>query len=191
MNKIKNITVSGRIASGTTTLAKGLSKTLGWELFEGGALFEKYHQELGVSETHANLRPDELDLQFEEKIKKMLKEKSNIIIQSHLAGFDAQGIDGVFKILVVCEGSEGNDKTEIRVDRLVNRKGVSIEEAKFEIKEREKKNLEKWRRLYAENDSSWVYWDQKYYDLIVNTYSLNKDQVVEKALSEIKPLLLK
>lgn len=189
MNRIRNITVSGRIASGTTTLAKGLSEALGWELFEGGSLFEKYHHDLGVSETDANLRPDELDLQFEEKIKKMLEEKSEIIIQSHLAGFDAQGINGVFKILVVCEDKDGKDKTEIRVDRLVNRKGISIEEAKFEVKEREKKNLEKWRRLYAENDSQWVYWNEKYYDLIVNTYSLNKNQVVEKALTELKPLL--
>ena len=36
---IRNITVSGRIASGTTTLAKGLANTLGWELLEGGVLF--------------------------------------------------------------------------------------------------------------------------------------------------------
>ena len=38
-------------------------------------------------------------LKSSEKIKKLLKEEDNHVIQSHLAGFDAQGIKGVFKIL--------------------------------------------------------------------------------------------
>ncbi|MBI1982496.1 MAG: hypothetical protein HYS68_02865 [Candidatus Levybacteria bacterium] len=63
---IQNITVSGRIGSGTTTLAVGLSKTLGWELLEGGALFEKIHEELKLSESEVNGRPDHFDLEYEE-----------------------------------------------------------------------------------------------------------------------------
>ncbi len=189
MEKVRNITVSGRIASGTTTLANGIAMSLGWQLFEGGSLFEQYHSKLGVSETHANLRPDEIDLQFEEKIGKMLKEHSEIVIQSHLAGFDAQHIKGVYKILVVCEDESGNDQLDIRIDRLVNRKNISVEEAKHEIIEREKTNLEKWRRLYANNNDQWVYWDKKYYDLVVNTYSVNKDQAVKNALEAVKPYL--
>jgi len=127
---ITNITVSGRIGSGTTTLAVGLAKTLGWKLLEGGALFEKIHNDLKVDELEVNGRPDKFDLEYEEKIKKMLKDEKYHIIQSHLAGFDAQGIKGVFKVLVVCENSDGNDKTEVRIDRLVNRRHISIEEAK-------------------------------------------------------------
>lgn len=189
MNSIRNITVSGRIASGTTTLAKGLADALQWELFEGGALFEKYHQDLGVSETQAHLRPDDIDLQFEEMIKKMLKEQSHIVIQSHLAGFDAQEIQGVYKILVICEDETGQDQSGIRIDRLINRKNISVEEAKHEVREREKKNLEKWRRLYAHNDPEWVYWKREYYDLVINTYTLNKHQAIQQALKAVTSLL--
>jgi len=182
---IKNITVSGRIGSGTTTLAVGLSKALGWKLLEGGALFEKIHNDLKVNEIAVNNRPDNFDLQYEEKIRNILIHEDHQIIQSHLAGFDAQGIKGVFKILVLCADEEGNDKTEIRIDRLVNRRGVSIEEAKEDVLMREKRNLDKWRRLYANNDPTWVYWDKKYYDLVISTYTHNQDETLRIALKKI------
>lgn len=182
---IRNITVSGRIASGTTTLAKGLQKALGWELLEGGALFEKIHTSLNTSETAVATRPDHYDLAYEEKIKRMLQEKDNIIIQSHLAGFDAQGIAGVYKIVTICEDHQGNDKTEIRIDRLVNRKHISVEEAKWEVRDREEGNLEKWRRLYANGNPRWVYWDQSLYDLVVNTYTHNQEESVQVVLEAL------
>lgn len=183
---IKNITISGRIGSGQTTLAKELADKLGWELLEGGALFEKIHKELNMSELEVDQRPDKFDLEYEERIKKMLKEESNHIIQSHLAGFDAQGIPQVFKILLVCEDEDGEDKREVRIDRLVNSRGFSIEQAKEEAVVREKRNLDKWRRLYADNDSNWVNWDKKYYDLVINTYSHNADQTLKIALEALE-----
>lgn len=185
LSNIRNITVSGRIGSGTTTLAAGLSKALSWNILEGGALFEKIHNELKMDELSVSLRPDHFDLEYEEMIKKILRDQNHQIIQSHLAGFDAQGIQGVFKILVVCEDVQGNDKTEIRIDRLVNRRGISIEEAKEELRLREQGNLEKWRRLYANNDQNWVYWDRKYYDLFVNTYAHNQEDTLNKVLKAI------
>lgn len=183
---IRNITISGRIGSGQTTLAKRLAEKLGWKILEGGELFEKIHKELSLSELDVNQRPDNFDLEYEEKIKGMLKNESNHIIQSHLAGFDAQEIGGVFKILLVCEDENGEDKTEVRVDRLVNSRGVSVDAAKEEVVAREKRNLDKWRRLYANNDESWVNWDKKYYDLVINTYSHNTDQTLQTALEALE-----
>ena len=182
---IKNITVSGRIGSGATTLAQRLSETLGWDILDGGKLMRKINQDLGVSVIEANKRPDHFDLEYEERIKKMFKGESHHIIQSHLAGFDAQEIEGIFKILVVCEDLQGSDKAEIRIDRLVNRDGLSVEEAKFEVHERERQHLEKFRRLYADNDQNWVYWDKQYYDLVVNTFSHNTEETLKIALEAI------
>lgn len=182
---IRNVTISGRIGSGQTTLATHLAKKLDWQLLEGGELFEKIHKELSLSELEVGKRPDKFDLEYEERIKKMLREESHHIIQSHLSGFDAQGIDGVFKILLVVEDDSGKDKKEVRVDRLVNSRGISVEEAKEEAVVREQRNLEKWRRLYANNDSNWVNWDKKYYDLVINTYSHNADQTLKTALEAI------
>lgn len=185
LKDIKNITVSGRIGSGATTLAKKLSEKLGWEMLEGGSIMRRIQKEVGASVSETDKRPDHHDLEYEEMVKKILKEEKHRIIQSHLAGFDAQGIEGVFKIMVVCDDENGNDKKEIRIDRLVNRDKVSVEEAKSEVAQREKKNLEKWRRLYADGDQGWVYWDKKYYDLIINTYSHNASETLDLALSAL------
>lgn len=182
---IRNITISGRIASGASTLAIHTSQVLGWEFLNGGDLFREFTAQNKLNIILSTTRPDHFDLEYEKKIKKLLQEKSHQIVQSHLAGFDAQGIEGVFKILVVCEGDFGEDKIEIRIDRLVNRDAKKVEDAKHEIVERERQNLEKWRRLYADNDQDWVYWDKKYYDLIVNTYSLNAQESAQTALNAI------
>ena len=175
LENIRNITVSGRIGSGATTLAKNLSETLGWEFLDGGKILRKIQEEIGAGVEETSKRPDHFDLEYEEKIKKTLREEKHHIIQSHLAGFDAQDIPGVYKIFVLCDDKEGNDKADIRIDRLVNRDGISVEKAKNELKERDFQNLEKWRRLYANNDQTWTYWDKKYYDLIINTFELNRE----------------
>jgi len=185
--QIRNITVSGRIASGQTTLAKSLSQILQWEFWEGGALTEEYFKKVLVNddEIDVDARPDSHEVWMDELIKKMLRERECQIIQSNLAGFDAQGIDGVFKILTVCEDKNGVDQKRIRVDRLMNRKGVSANDAKRNVIERERKNRDKWSRLYVENDPKWVYWDRKYYDLVINTYFMNKEESVSEVLKVI------
>lgn len=185
LKNIKNITISGRIGSGATTLAKRLSEKLGWEMLEGGSIMRRIQEEVGASVSETNKRPDHYDLEYEEMVKKILKEESHRIIQSHLAGFDAQGIDGVFKIMVVCEDEEGEDKKDIRIDRLVNRDKVSVDEAKNEVNMREERNLEKWRRLYADGDQDWNYWKKDYYDLIINTYSHNASETLDLALKAL------
>lgn len=182
---IRNITVSGRIGTGKTTLAQHLGKKLNWNVLDGGKIFRKLTKEMGehIKDTHK--RPDSFDIAYEERIKKLLKEEENHVVQSHLAGFDAQGIDGVFKVLLICKNKEGKDKTSVRIDRLMNRDNINIEEAKEEVIERENQNLEKFRRLYAKNDPEWVYWDEKYYDLIVNTYSLSRKDTLKFVLKKI------
>lgn len=183
---IQNITVSGRIGSGATTLATSLAEVLGWDVLDGGKLLRKINADLGFSIIDTSRRPDHFDIEYEERVKKMLKEETHHIIQSHLSGYDAQGIPGVFKILVICEDEKGKDKVDIRIDRLVNRDQVPVDQAKHEIVERERQHLEKFRRLYANNDQNWVYWDKKYYDLVVNTYSHNKEESLKVVLGAIR-----
>ncbi len=185
LKNIRNITVSGRIASGATTLAERLGHILGWEVLEGGKILRRVQAEIGAAVEETSKRPDNFDLEYEEKVKKILREESNHVIQSHLAGFDAQGIEGVFKIFVVCEDSHGLDKVDVRIDRLMNRDGITIDEAKHQAHERDRQNLEKWSRLYANGDPNWNYFDPKYYDLVINTYSHNQDESLRLALEAL------
>ena len=182
---IRIITVSGRIASGSTTLAKHLARQLGWRHIEGGEIFwEAVRSKLGLEAKDTNLRPDEEDMLFEEKQKEILKNESHIVLESKLAGFCAQELDDVFKVAVICSDN-GEDQANIRIDRLVNREEVSIEEAKAEVLEREANDLEKWRKLYAHDDPEWVYWAEKYYDMTINTYTHNQEESLEMVLEKI------
>ncbi len=183
---IRAITVSGRIAAGSTSLARHLARTLGWRHVEGGEIFwETVRKKLDLEAKDTKLRPDEEDEAFDESLKRILKEGKHIVLETKLAGFNAQGIDGIFKILIICENEKGEDQTQIRIDRLVNREEQSIEKAKEEVLVREKNDLEKWRRLYAGGDESWYYWDRKYYDLVVNTYFLDQEKSLKIALEAI------
>ena len=184
---IKNITISGRIGSGSTTLAKGLQEKLGWKHIEGGDVFwEQVRSHLNLESKDTDKRPDSEDQNFDAQLKKMLAEDKNLILETKLAAFNAQGIPEVFKILVICEDGEGNDKIDIRIDRLLNREDTTVEQAKEEVIERENNDLEKWRKIYADNDQNWVYWDKQYYDLVVNTYSHNQEESLKAVLEALK-----
>ena len=51
--------------------------------------------------------------------------------------------------------------------------------------DREKNDLEKWRKLYAGGDPTWTYWDKKYYDLVVNTYNKSSEETFQNTLGAL------
>lgn len=159
----KNITVSGKIAVGTTTLAKNLKETLSWEYINAGEIQRRYDREHNINEDMqgAATRPDDHEREIEAMTKKMLTEQDNLIYEAWLSGFVAQGIPNVLKVLLVCSNEA------IRIDRVVNRNKVTIEEAKNFIKNREEENISKWKKLYGDHD----FWDPKLYDVVIDTYS--------------------
>lgn len=183
---IRIITISGKIASGSTTLAKRLSQTLHWKHIEGGEIFwEAVRKRMGLSPQDTNLRPDEEDKLFDAQLKKILHEDKHIVLETKLAGFNAQGISDIYKVGVICENEQGIDQPQIRIDRLVNRENVSVEQAKKDVIDREQHDMEKWRKLYANGDPQWVYFNPKYYDLLINTYSYNQEEAFHLVLQGI------
>ena len=182
---IRNITISGRIGTGKTTLASHLADALGWDMLDGGKVFRALAKEMGFHISEKQKVPDKFDIAFEEEIKLILANEKNHVLQSHLAGFVAQKTKGVYKILVICEDTKGEDKQSIRIDRLMNRDLVSVDKARREIREREEEDLRKYRRLYAGDDKNWVYWDKKYYDLVVNTYALSQEEALNFVLRHL------
>jgi cytidylate kinase len=180
------VTIYGRIAAGSTSLALHLSRALNWRHVEGGEIFwEAVRKRLALEPKDTKLRPDEEDEAFDSFLKKVLQEEKHIVLETKLAGFNAQGVDGVLKILVICENEKGQDQTQIRIDRLVNREEQSMHKAKEEVLVREKSDLEKWRRMYANDDQNWYYWDRKYYDLVINTYFSGQEASLKLALNAI------
>ncbi len=171
------ITISGQYAVGTTTLAENLKETLGWKYVNVGAIQRKYDRQHNIDENRqgALSRSDDHERETDDMTKKMLKEEKNLIYEAWLAGFMAQGIPGVLKVLLICS------EEAVVIDRVVNRDKISVEEAKKYIKQREAENAVKWKKLYGDHD----FWDPKYYDIVIDTYSSGQMETLGRVLDKL------
>jgi cytidylate kinase len=69
----------------------------------------------------------------------------------------------------------------LRIDRVVNRDNLTVEDAKRHLWDREEANLTKWKRMYGVTD----FWDPKHYDLIINTYSHGPKETLDLVLQAL------
>jgi len=195
----KNVTISGLPGAGSSILGQKLSQVLGWEWFSGGDFMRDYAVKKGLFDKtksvhhSAAVYGDDFDREVDYGMRATLKKESGKILESWLSGFVAQGIKSTLKVLVYCS----ND--DIRVDRLVNRDKVSIEEAKRHIFDRQEKNLNKWTRIYQKEWQTWVARDKQshrlgqyfnfyhptLYDLVINTYSHDRRQTLNLVLKKL------
>jgi len=192
--KYKNVVVSGLPGAGSTTLAKLLKEKLDWEYFSGGDFMRSYAISKGLfdpsTKTHhyATAYSEEFDREVDYGMRRNFIEKEGVVYDSWLCGFLAQGVPGTFKILVTCS------EDTVRVDRLANRDKLTIAEAKEHIFDREKKNVEKWRKMYQKEWDEWVvepgivgpdkevyYWYPEMYDLVIDTFKVSKQEAFDLA----------
>lgn len=175
--KYRNITVSGKIAVGTTTLAKSLSGLLGWRHINAGFIQREYDRTHNIHENMqgAAARSDSHENEVDAMTKNMLETKDHLVYEAWLSGFMAKDIKGVFKVLLTCS------QEAIRIDRVVNRENITVEEAKQWIKRREEENTVKWKKLYG----NFEFWAPEHYDLVIDTYSSGRMETLGKVLDAV------
>ena len=182
--KYSSIAISGRPGAGRSTLLRNLKshlEPLGWEFFSGGEWARQYAIEKG---SH---RPDDpkhhkatdygedIDHKIDAEMRQKLSDPNvHIAVESWIAGWNMRGLPHVLKVLLMCDES-------LRIDRVVNRDNLTVEEAKKHLQEREAANLVKWQRMYGVTD----FWDPKHYDLIINTYAHGPTETLELVLQAL------
>lgn len=182
--KYSSIAISGPPGAGRSTLLKNLRSHLtpfGWEFFSGGDWSRQYAIQNGKhnpSDPKHHLATDygeDIDHKIDDAMREKISDPTvHMAIESWIAGWNARGIKHVLKVLLMCDDS-------LRIDRIVNRDNVSVEEAKLHLRKREEINLGKWKRMYATDD----FWDPKHYDLIINTYSHGPRETVDILLQAL------
>lgn len=189
--KFKNITISGLPGAGSSTLGKGLGKELNWKYFSGGDFMRRYAIEKGLFDKNCQLHHkatvygDDFDRKVDFGMRESFEKETKKIYDAWLAGFVAQGVKGVLKVLLYCSSDE------VRVDRIVNRDKISVEEAKKHIFEREEQNIQKWTRMYAKEWQEWVgkgpvnFYNPKLYDLTIDTYANDRDKTLKLVMEKL------
>jgi len=199
--KYRNITISGLPGSGSTTLFKSIRTSLefdGWKGFNGGEFMRSYAEEKGLFKEKGGLHhsaahyEDNFDRQVDLGMREKLSTEENWILESWLSGFMAQKVEGTLKILMVCSNKA------VKVDRIVNRDGVTPDEALDNMNQRYNVNVTKWRRMYVDKWKEWVvaegkatasdpidFWREDLYDIVIDTYSSNQQETVELVLHAI------
>lgn len=201
-SQYQNITISGLPGCGSTTLLNLLKEELqfdGWHGFSGGEFMRAYAAEKGLFDGNAKVHhdashyEDEFDRQIDMGMREKLQTEKGWIIEAWLSGFLAQGVKGTLKVLMICSDDA------VRIDRIVNRDSVNVDEAKEHIQQRYETNYTKWARMYAQEWNDWVvaagkakkedkidFWRRDLYDVVIDTYSTNQQQSLELVLNAIK-----
>lgn len=200
--KYKNVTISGLPGCGSTTLLNELREHLkfdGWTGFSGGEFMRAYATEKGLYDMSNKLHhdasaySDDFDRQVDMGIREKLEVEEQWIIESWLSGFMGQQVPGVLKVLMICS------EYSVRVDRIVNRDSITVEQAKQHLHDRYQTNLEKWSRMYKAEWDQWVvgagrataaepidFWKPELYDIVIDTYSTNQQQGLELVLDALQ-----
>ncbi len=196
-----NVTISGLPGNGSTTLLRLMREHLkDWKGFSGGEFMRLHAAEKGLFDAKTNkfhhdatVYNEEFDREVDYGMRKRLQTEEHWILESWLSGFMAQGVDGTLKVLVICSDDA------VRIDRIVNRDDVSVEDAKRHITERKEKNTEKWTRMYSKEWNEWVvakglakasdpidFWLPSLYDVVIDTYSSSREQTLETVLKALQ-----
>lgn len=198
-----NLTISGLPGTGSTTLLRLLKESeilqfAGWKGFSGGEFMRAYALEKGMFKPEQGLHhsstdyEDEFDRQVDMGMREKLQNEEHWFLESWLSGFMAQRVPGVLKILMKCSDDA------VRIDRIVNRDKVSVDQAKDHIQKRYEANLAKWTRMYSNEWQAWVvepgtvsasepidFWREELYDITIDTYSTNQQQTLEIVLDAL------
>ncbi len=178
--------MSGPPGAGRSTLLRNLKpyvEPLGWETFSGGDWSRQYakrSKEHGHNEkTHhyAEEVSEDVDHQIDLALREKLSDPNvHVAVESWIAGWNMRGLPHVLKVLLMCD-------TALRIDRVVNRDNLTVEEAKRHLRNREESNLAKWSRMYGVDPRD--FWDPKHYDLIINTYSNGPKETLNLVLEAL------
>jgi cytidylate kinase len=165
------ITVSGLPGSGTTTLSRLLAEYYDLELVSSGEIFRKMARDRGMSLAEFGAlaeRDSSIDLDIDKNQRSIIHSRENIILESRLAGYFAEGRPNVLKIWI---------KAPIltRVKRIQRReKTISFDEELNKTVEREKSEALRYKNYYGIDIS-----DLSVYDIVIDSEKWNQYQTLD------------
>lgn len=164
----RSITLSGPVASGSTTTARLLSKQLKIPYKSAGDFFRQYMSKHNIPLPEKEKVPDDVERKVDHELTDLIAQDKPIIIDSLYTGYFARNIPHVLKVLLTCD-------QEIRIQRALTRTHTH-KETEENVKQRDHAHDLKFRKLYADEN----FLDPKFFDLVIDTTNTEHTEVVEK-----------
>jgi len=168
------ITISGEVGSGKSSLAKALAALLpSWRGVNTGQRFREFCNSRGMSIQKVSLLPDEIHKEFDASQLELLRNEPNIIVEGRLAGWLTRELEYVFRVFCFAP-------FDIRVKRYMVRDEVSRSNAIADIEYRDKRDLEKFKRIYGMED----YRASHFYHLQLDTSNRSPIELAKLIIQE-------
>lgn len=171
------ITIAGKVCTGKTTLLLHLEKKLKWPTFLTGKLFREYAKDLGLTLEAAEEQTEYLTKKVDYKMREMLKNPGNLIVDGWMSGIMANKNPDVLKVLLVC-------MDDIRYKRFAKREKISYTEAKKRVEERQNNWFAKIEEIHGVKRTTLN--DEKTYDFVIDTSYITPQAVERLVLDKLK-----
>ena len=174
------IIISGVPGSGKSSTARGVANTLGYEHFSSGDLFRKMAGERGLSVEGLNLlaeKQKQIDLEVDEYLRRIGKEKDNLVIDSRTA---FHWIPDSFKVFLDLDPQIAAARTfgQIQREGRTSQNGSSVGEVREKTVKRIQSEKKRYESLYNIDVT-----DKTHFDLIVDTGTNNLEEVITKVVA--------
>lgn len=174
------IAFSGLPGTGSSTAAKLLAQKLGLDYFSVGAYNKRHakHIEKETEKAVAMWKMDKKELKkfhlASDDISRERAKKGNIVIDGKLA---IRMLRGLSDFSVWIKAPAG-----VRAKRITGRDKIPMDKAMKILKEKQKLEVENWKRIYGFN-----YLDQeKEADLVIDTSDKKPDEIVKSIINKLR-----
>lgn len=163
-----SITVSGPIASGTSTTAKMLAEKLNLEYHSAGDFFRKYMAEHNIPLPNKEEVPDDIERKVDQELTNLMASQKPVVIDGLYASYFAREMPHVLRVLLTAAEN-------VRIVRAVTRQHTH-EETDDDVRKRDKAHDLKFRKLYADEN----FLDPKFFNIVIDTTNTNPEEVVDQ-----------
>lgn len=173
------ITISGKAGSGKSTVSKELAKKLHLKHYSIGDLMRQIAKEKNISLMELSKLAEKdksIDIELDKKNIE-LREEDNFVVDGRLTAHFIPYAD--LKIFLDCDDKVRAER--IFKDKREDEKSQHIDDSIEKIKQREQSERKRYKELYNVD-----YYDQKLYNLIIDTTNLSIEEVIGQITKVVK-----
>ncbi len=176
------IAIAGEPGAGSTTIAKRISKKLGYKLITTGEIVKqiakkekKTIEELWQEQDKNPKKEKQFNKKIDKQQKQQAKRYKNIVINGKLSAYNNPKAE--LKILLIAD-------LKTRAKRTAKRDGRTIKKQQEELEKREKEERKNWKRMYGFDYIK----DKNRYDMIIDTTDLTPTKITNAIIKQIKKI---